>query len=527
MSLSAAEAALRPRSAWEAVDLGVHLVQRHAGLLLGSWALLTLPLLALLGLLFREQPSIALLLFWWLKPAFERLPLHILSRALFGATPTLGQALRAWPALLRGELLASLTWRRFSLSRSFTLPLTQLENLRGSARRQRLHALGRRSGVARWLTLLGMHVELLLWAGLLVLIYLMLPEQLRDPLTLASAVLRPPQEWLWLEHLSNACYALVLVVWEPVYVACGFSLYLNRRSELEAWDLELAFRRLLERLGQTGLVVLLGLALLLPGRTALAETAPPETAAAVLESAACPLPVTDAAGPEAPRLTHQPLSSAEAQREIHALLDAPPFRRHEERLDWGWPDTDQPDAADRSLPDAPPAWTGGFAELIEALLWTLLAGGIAVLVWRYRDWLALFVRRAPAAETPVAETPVELFGLAVDPRSLPDDLPASVEQLWPHDPRAALGLLYRGLLSHLLHQRRLPLTPAHTEGEVLVLLQRLDDAPLARFAARLLQAWQALAYGSRPPPAELGTELCAAWRALELNSRARSAEVTP
>jgi hypothetical protein len=28
------------------------------------------------------------------------------------------------------------------------------------------------------------------------------------------------------------------MVWEPIYVACGFSLYLNRRTVLEAWDIE-------------------------------------------------------------------------------------------------------------------------------------------------------------------------------------------------------------------------------------------------------------------------------------------------
>ncbi len=41
---------------------------------------------------------------------------------------------------------------------------------------------------------------------------------------------------------------MILVFWEPVYVACGFSLYLNRRTVLEAWDLELVFRRLRQRL---------------------------------------------------------------------------------------------------------------------------------------------------------------------------------------------------------------------------------------------------------------------------------------
>lgn len=515
MPLSTAEATLRPRSPWEAVDLGVHLVQRHAGLLLGSWALLTLPLLAVLSLLLWRWPSVVLLLFWWLKPAFDRLALHILARALFGATPSLGQALRAWPAQLRGELLASLTWRRFSLSRSFTLPLLQLENLRGPARRQRLHDLGRRSGAARWLTVLGMHVELVLWSGLLVLIWLFLPERLSDPDNWLSLLLRPPEELLWLEHLSNACYALVLVVWEPVYVACGFSLYLNRRSELEAWDLELAFRRLAERLGQTSLAVLLALALglgpLLVSPPALAET--PAGADATL----CPLPSEDNPGPDAPRLTLQPLTSSQAQAEIRALLGQPPFHRVEERFDWGWPDREARQQDERT---PPPQWLQGLTQLVEALLWSLLVVA-AVLAWRYRDWLRLFAgRSARAAVTP--PPPAQLFGLAVTPSSLPDDLPAAVERLWPQDPRAALALLYRGLLSHLLHQRRLPLRAAHTEGEVLVLVQQLDDAPLAAFAARLLDAWQALAYGSRPPPAELGPELCAEWRRLAAAPSARA-----
>jgi hypothetical protein len=65
------------------------------------------------------------------RRAFERLPLFILSTAMFGETPTLQQALRQWPRLLKPQLLASLTWRRLSLSRSFLMPVMQLEGLEG------------------------------------------------------------------------------------------------------------------------------------------------------------------------------------------------------------------------------------------------------------------------------------------------------------------------------------------------------------------------------------------------------------
>src|SRR3989338_8086315 len=134
MRLIDASVAIRPRSAWEAMDLGVLLAKQHAGLLMASWALVTLPIFALLCALLWQYPSWAVLLFWWLKPAFERLPLYILSHALFGATPSLKQALRALPGLLRPQLLASLTWRRLSPTRSFDLPVMQLEGLSGKSK---------------------------------------------------------------------------------------------------------------------------------------------------------------------------------------------------------------------------------------------------------------------------------------------------------------------------------------------------------------------------------------------------------
>ena len=38
-------------------------------------------------------------------------------------------------------------------------------------------------------------------------------------------------------------YMLAVLFVEPFYVAAGFGMYLNRRAELEAWDIEQEFRR--------------------------------------------------------------------------------------------------------------------------------------------------------------------------------------------------------------------------------------------------------------------------------------------
>ena len=103
MRLTETTMAVRPRSNWEALDIGTLLARRHAFVLLAGWASITLPIFVLLSLAFWEQPGVAVLLFWWLKPLFERLPLHVLSQALFGEAPSLRQSLRAWPGLLRHQ----------------------------------------------------------------------------------------------------------------------------------------------------------------------------------------------------------------------------------------------------------------------------------------------------------------------------------------------------------------------------------------------------------------------------------------
>lgn len=38
-------------------------------------------------------------------------------------------------------------------------------------------------------------------------------------------------------------YGAVILLLEPFYVAAGFAMYLNRRTELEAWDVEQELRR--------------------------------------------------------------------------------------------------------------------------------------------------------------------------------------------------------------------------------------------------------------------------------------------
>lgn len=505
MRLSDASVVIRPRTTWEAMDLGVLMSQQHRRLLMTSWAIVTLPLFALLSLLLWDSPSLAVFIFWWLKPAYERLPLYILSKALFGETPTLKQALREWPRLLKPQLFASLTWRRLSLSRSFVLPVTQLEGLDGEARQQRLQALLQRNGgAAQWLTIIGLHLETALWIGLMLLFYMMLPQQIETDWNWQSLLLTADQDWKWLEHLTNAFYALILVVWGPVYVACGFSLYLNRRTQLEAWDIELVFRRLRQRLNNGVLGVLLAACLLLPNLQ----------------------PVWASDAPDAPRLLNQPLTSQAARDSIQSLLEQPPFKNKESVTRYRFGDDPASPAKDAQPGEAPQwlktllGWLDSrhldvLANVIEVLLWGALIAALGWLIWRYREFLRAFVSRRPnlpSRSKPPA--PAQVFGLDLNRETLPDDLAASAEQLWTSKPRAALGLLYRGLLSHLLHDFDLTLNTADTENQILKRIEQLQRPDLLAYSRNLTVHWQNMAYGHRIPPAHVQAELCNGWREL-------------
>lgn len=495
MQLTDARVVIRPRSPWEALDLGVLMARQHQRTLMLGWACTSLPVFALLTLTLWDFPGIVLFIFWWLKPAYERLALGVLSQALFRPAPSLREALQQWPGLLKRQLPASLLWRRLSLSRSFTLPVQQLENLGGKARQQRLAVLraGAGNAAARWLTLAGMHLEIALWLGLSGLVYLLLPQQTASQIDWWQIIAAPQGQWLWLEHLSNLLYALVLVYWGPVYVSCGFSLYLNRRIALEAWDIELVLRNLRRRLGSVAAVCLaVGLGLAGWPAQGMAEE-PGDT----------------------PRLLHQPVNSQTAQRDIRTIVAQPPFSNRETVTRWrlGQPRPAAPAPTQKAL-----GWLDGrllawLARAFEVALWAALCGAMALLLWRAREWLRTFAgSRSTSRNGILSNGP----GAVIEPRAtaLPADIAGRAEALWHSNPREALGLLYRSLLAHLREDRQLSLRGADTESQVLDQVKTLQDPALLDYTHRLTVHWQNLAYGHYPPPAQAREELCQGWRRL-------------
>ncbi len=498
---------LRPRSPWEAVDLGRVMLGAWRGAAWRAWSatyvLFGLPLLLLLW----DYPSVGILILWWLKPLFDRPLLFAFSRSLFGQDTSVRDVWHALPGLLRGPgLVSALTLRRLSLARSFLLPVWQLEGQRGAEARARFRVLAARyRGYAVWLTFVCANVASALGVALLVLLQMFVPAGHESPFSL--------QQWLsgledpgWLFLMNLAVMAADSLI-EPFYVASGFALYLTRRSELEGWDIELAFRRLAERReAERRPATSTGRATLLAGLFAAAVLATglqPGQAHAQEEEDDAPSQQC-----ESPAATPRRAPGA-ARTAIDDVLKDPVFGAQRTEKEWHRRDPK------KESPAALPEWLKLVARLAEilsqGLRWVVWIGAvvaIALLVYllhRYRDaWIRPGRPRTPPPEF--------LFGLDVRADSLPTDVAGTaLGHLGRGEITAALSLLYRGALVALIHQRQVEFHAGDTESECLArTASHLDEAARGYFA-ELLAGWRLAAYAHEPPSGPAVESLCRRW----------------
>ncbi len=490
MHLDAITAAPRPRQSWEATDLGMAMVRQWFQPVYAAWFAVALPLFLLLHLLCWGNWWLIPWLLWWLKPLLDRLPLYVLSHALFRNAPTRRQFWRALPGLFRPQAFAALTWRRLDAARSFTLPVGQLEGLTGKARRQRLRDLGRSGrGAAVWLTVVCLHVEIAMDLALITLVWMLIPDfvalEFFDLFDDSSA-------WsqLWLNAVGFCGMSLV----EPFYVAGGFALYLNRRIWLEAWDLELGFRRLAARLARAAVMMVLAIGL---GWWAVPSVSWADE------------PFNPSCALRREREAQRAQAPSPVQRALAETLTEPELQVCERQEQWQWRE-DSPDAPPESESrDNPLArW---FAATVEMALWLALGLCIAIVggwLWRrQRGGRSIGKRPVRRSGTP------SLVGQNAT-LALPDaDLGAAAWRLWnAGQPRESLRLLYQGSLAGLATQHGLPIRASATEDECLCLAAaQLADPQLLGFLRRLIHAWQATAYGRQPPPDTVARSLCEEW----------------
>lgn len=502
MQLDLLSVDLRRRNGWETLDLGLAMLREWRRPVLRAWCMTYWPYALLVGAATWTHPLIGAALVWWAKPVFDRVLLYVYSERVFGHRPTAAEVRRMLPRLLRStRLLAGLTLYRFSMARSLFLPVWQLEGQRGRAASARRRVLGARGyGYAAWLTFFCANlIGILVLSGMVLILMFLPPES--DFLQSFWQIL--DSDSLAAQRSLNLLTFIADTIVEPYFVAAGFSLYLNRRSELEGWDIEVAFRRMAARgsgahaLAATLLVAAIAVCLAsIPASTCFAQSTD-QKAPDVLPPSA----VT----------SRTPYPAGDIARRAAEVLTDPVFGPKE--TEWHWvyrgkeTETQTPSWL-RDLIKWLERFSGGIAEVGRVLAWiagvTVLAL-VIYLVARHRErwWTGRRRRRVP-------ET---LFGLDIRRESLPADIGAAArEHLSRGDAVGALSLLYRGALSALVHAAGVDFRPGDTERDCWQRARPVLGGDGLLYFRSLLDAWLWAAYGRRPPAATELQRLCDAWR---------------
>lgn len=474
MRLEDVSAVIRPRGQWEAVDLGFAMTRNLFPRLLAAWAVTVVPLWGvLLGLSYFVPLGWSLLAIWWLKPVYDRVPLFVLSRSLFGAKPSLGEVLRAWPGMIFKRLPWLLFFRvpwllvipHFAWSRALTLSVIDLEGQRGSAAKARMAVLMRVAGgrAGGLFALCSLYETVLVFALLTLVVGFSGDESGALGLMrgFSDAVFRGGEMEAWLRWSLVVGYLVSLSLVELFYVGGGFGAYLNCRTHLEGWDVEISFRRLARRLGKVAVFLALGAV----------------SVAAELEKPS----KSEAAGALEEVLKHRDFEIFKEQRPVSI--------------------SEGPKNADVS-------WLAGFGQI---LYYAIIVAVVVWLVWLIYVNRHVFQKSGSRVKvTPSA--PRTVLGMDVSPESLPADVVAAAMARWAAgDGRGALSLLYRGSLCWLVNDGGVPVREGDTEGDCLRHTRRLVQGPRGEYFVGLTGQWVLVAYAERAPVAAEMERLFAQW----------------
>ncbi len=512
MDLNRLSIEARTRTPWEAIDLGFILARKWWKPLFLSWFIPSACFFILVSLIFYKQPWLAMLLTWWLKPLWDRGPLYVASRYLFGEKDSIRDILKALPKVYKTDCLPWLTWQRLSLTRSFDMPVTVLEKLKSSQRQSRIGTLHYLTGnTGFWLTIVCVHLEAVIIFGLVVLAVLMVPEHIDIDYWEAFS-----NDDLLIQTISNILTFISMVIVAPFYTVAGFTLYISRRIDLEAWDVEVRFRHLADSYKHKARSHISSVAVLL-----------------ILVSGFVFTDTVSAIGVNEKSKVTEEAGSVVVDNDkalIIEVLKGEDFNEVMKFDTWKFRDSDSD--SEESEKSKIPEWLikciewledhseffgsvskniKSSASIIEFLLWVVAISLVLYLIFYYRDTLR---RLSGYDNKPVRinETPDVLFGLDVRKDSLPDNVTQQVQGLWRDgNYRPAVSLLYRATLSSLIHRLDFVFNDGHTEGECADIVDVRGDKRLSVFFKSLTHCWQQLAYGHHIPEQQLIDQLCSQW----------------
>ena len=239
MQLDALAVRLRPRTPMQAADLGIRLCQANARSVWMAFALVAIPVMTLAMATSEVSPLLPGFVIWWAGPWFDRTILFVLSRAAFGQATSPADIWREQRHVWWRHVWFTFLVRPLSPWRPLTEPVYLLEGLPLLGSRERVRQIRRRQ-MAPGMVLTAAFVAAQASVGVaaLSLLVWLAPQGFTDAAWSFINAASPSQQLI-----ADGIYAVTLLFIEPFFVAAGFGLYLNRRAELEGWDIEQEFRR--------------------------------------------------------------------------------------------------------------------------------------------------------------------------------------------------------------------------------------------------------------------------------------------
>jgi hypothetical protein len=289
----------------------------------------------------------------------------------------------------------------------------------------------------------------------------------------------PLSEWL---HHITALLAMSLIA--PFYVAAGFALYLTRRSQLEAWDLELGLRKMAQQhTPRSPNILLVCLAVFVLGFYL------PEAAQA------------------------NQVSRQDAKELIQQVLDDDAFGEEKRVEYWHYVGDQERQSDEEDSAHFP--WLKSLIRSLagggELLLWILVLCLLAYLIRWYLKNRPTF-GGALNPERAKRSAPAIVAGLDLRPETMPEDPAAKALELIEQGAlREGLALLYRASLSRLVHHHAVAIKAGDTEGQCLHRSRSLQNPALLNYLTELTTVWQKLAYAHHQPPTDQLLGLCRTW----------------
>lgn len=449
MNLEQLQIKLKSRDSWVAVDFGTKLASRWWLRMFGAGLMVIIPFAAIAVVV--DRFWLSLFIVWFMKPVYERAMLSTLSAAVFNDKHSL---LKIAKDVIHCLISFEFFRARFQIRRSVLAPvyLEELGRGLGTVRRFSLT----RSGMAgsTWLMSVGFVFEISLFFILLMTIPGFLPFLSDSLIVVDYSGTSVPFADYWdyitaLPILVTIClFSFVVLAVAPLFVSCGFSVYLNQRTRLEGWDIEIEFRKLIQRIG-----VILLFVFVIPPSMLRAEVA------------------------EHPRYTT-------ADPVIREIADDPMFNREQYILLPSFLETlVQPREIER--PSRNP-----LAMLIRILMWMVF---LAFVVWL----IILFVEKGSFSNPFRRKSPRDpLAELYIQSRKLPSDIVDAATTAFNHGRiRFAVGLLYAGAIDRLLKKYACDIEVGSTESECIEAVAGLEP-DLQTVFKDITQTWQHVAFAS-------------------------------